>query len=90
MARKAERLLDRMRQSRSGWKPHHFQTLYIGFGFTHISATKHDVYIHPEFVDIRDTIPRHKKELSKAYASDAVKNIDLLLKLQKDRDENDE
>ena len=84
MASKAEKLLEKMRRSKTGWKAHHFCTLYEGFGFEKRGA-KHDIYIHPDHPSIRDTIPRHSSELAPGYAKDAVKNIDLLLELEKEK-----
>ena len=86
MSRKAIKILERMRRTKTGWRPHHFHTLYLGFGFNMIKKRKHDVFFHPDFPEIRDTIPRHDREFrSKGYAKDAVANIDLLLRLKKER-----
>ncbi len=88
MSRKATKILERMRQRKSGWHPHHFHTLYLGFGFIMSEGRKHTRFHHPDFPRIRDTIPRHDRELrSKGYAKDAVANIDLLLKLKKERED---
>jgi len=91
MSRKAAKILEQMRQNKSGWRPHHFRTLYLGFGFIMKAGRRHDVFIHPDFPQISDTIPRHDRELqSKGYAKDAVENIDLLLRLEKEREDQDE
>jgi hypothetical protein len=89
MSRKAAKKLERMRRTKSGWRPHDFHTLYLGFGFI-IKGRKHDVFEHPDFPQIRDAIPRHDRELPSGYAKDAVKNIDLLLRLKKEREDRDE
>ena len=78
-----------MKQSQSGWHPHDFHTLYLGFGFKMNHGRNHDIFIHPEFPQLRDTIPRHG-ELSKAYARDAVKNIETLLRLKPEVDQTSE
>ena len=80
----ARRLLERMKDNSAGWHPQDFHTLYLGFGFTIRNGAKHDIFIHPDFPQIRDSIPRHAKELSNGYAKDAVKNIEALIELQKE------
>jgi hypothetical protein len=87
MSSKAEKILEKMRCSKAGWKAHDFRTLYEGFGFNK-RGTRHDIYIHPDYPDIRDSIPRGSDELASGYAKDAVKNIDLLLAREKEK--NDE
>ena len=89
MSRKAARILERMRRTKSGWHPHHFHTLYMGFGFIMKAGRNHDIFIHPEFPEIRDTIPRHG-ELGRAYAKSAVENIDSLLRLREEREGRDQ
>lgn len=79
-----------MRRTKTGWHSADFHTLYLGFGFIKKSGKgSHDVFIHPVFPHIRDTIPNHSQELSPAYARDAVKNVDELLKLEKGLDSNE-
>lgn len=87
MSRKAIKILEKMRRNKSGWHPHHFQTLYEGFGFIMKAGRKHNTFIHPEYPQIRDTIPRHDRELGRGYAKDAVKNIDLLLSFRGESEE---
>ena len=91
MSRKALNILERMKQTQSGWRPHHFHTLYLGFGYIKVEAKKHDILVHPDYPQLEKvTIPRHHEELSKAYARDAIKDIELLLKLEIERDESNE
>jgi len=95
MGRKAIRLYERMKQTQAGWHSHDFHTLYLGFGFKMTHGRNHDVFVHPKYPQLRDTIPRHG-ELARAYAKDAVKNIETLLKLDpkaggtSEMDESDE
>jgi predicted RNA binding protein YcfA (HicA-like mRNA interferase family) len=91
MSRKARKILEKMRRTKTGWRPRDFHTLYSGFGFIIKSGGRggHTIYIHSKYRHIRDTIPQHSKELAPGYAKDAVKNIDLLLKLGKEEQEND-
>lgn len=91
MSRKAIQILEKMKRTQANWRPHHFHTLYLGFGFKLIEGKKHDIFIHPDFPQLeKATIPRHAEELSKGYARDAMKNIEILLKLKKEKDETDE
>ena len=86
MSRRAEKILERMRQTKTGWRSKDFHTLYLGFGFIKKSGKGgHDVFIHPAYRYIRDTIPNHSRELSPAYARDAVRNIDHLLRLEEEQ-----
>ncbi len=73
----AKKLLERMRRTKSGWKPKDFDTLYSGFGFVKIEKTNHTAYKHPKYPDLYDLVARHGK-LADGYASDAVKTIDEL------------
>lgn len=89
MSRKAVQIFEKMKRTKTGWRPHHFHTLYSGFGFKMIEGKKHTTYIHPKYTHLRDEVSRHDAEMSKAYARDAVKNIEALLKLQAEEEEED-
>ena len=73
----SKKLLERMRNTYSGWGQKDFERLLIGFGFDR-RGRKHDIYIHSEFPDIRISVPRHNS-LKDWVAKDAVKLIDELL-----------
>lgn len=75
---KAEKLLQRMRQSKKGWKAKDFETLYLGFGFEKHEGGKHTHYIHPRYTDLIATVGRHN-ELATGYAQTAVQLIAELL-----------
>lgn len=91
MSKKAKKLLNKMKQSPSGWHSHDFHTLYLGYGFTMIEGKNHTTFIHPDFPSLIEQIPRHPGELSKAYAKDAIENIDMLEKLREEKkDKTDE
>ena len=75
MASAAEKLLDRMRQSKNGWGPDDLHTLYIGFGFWYREGEKHRVYIHKEFSELRATVARHTP-LPIGYVQTAIKLVD--------------
>jgi hypothetical protein len=93
MPSKAEKLLKRMRESKSGWKSKDLITLYSGFGFIIRHGGNHDTVKHPNFLDVpalRDTLPRHAEELAKGYINEAIKRIELLQKLQEEQRKEDE
>lgn len=83
MPSKAEKLLEQMRNSKSNWKRADLDTLYEGFGFTIKHGGNHDIVKHPNFPELRATLPRHR-QLAKGYVEFAVKLIDKLLVLQKE------
>ena len=76
-------LLARMRRQRSGWGEDDFDRLYRSFGFREITrpCAPHQVYVHPEFPDLRATVGRHRS-LAKGYATTAIRLIDTLLAWQ--------
>lgn len=85
MVRKAEKLLERMRKSKSGWRRQDLDRLYKGFGFTITPGGSHDRVSHPDFPHLIN-LPRHNKLLV-AYVAEAVKNIDRLKEIQKQKEE---
>lgn len=87
MASKAEKLLERMRQSKTGWKRADLDELYEGFGFIITHGKKHDIIKHPKFPQLRTTLPRHNF-LAKGYVEYAIKLIGRLLALRKEEDAN--
>ena len=86
MTSKAEKLLERMRQSKSNWKRKDLDSLYIGFGFIITHGKKHDIVKHPDYPLLRTTLPRHTK-LAKGYVEQAIKLVDRLLEMKETRDE---
>lgn len=85
MPSKAEKTLEQMRNSKSNWKRADLDKLYEGFGFVISHGGSHDIVKHPNFPQLRATLPRHR-ELAKGYVEFAVKLIDRLLELQKERE----
>ena len=77
----AEKLLRRMRRSLNDWGANDFAVLYTGFGFVAYEGSKHTIYIHATYTDLRATVARHTV-LAKGYASHAVKTIDELKRRQ--------
>jgi hypothetical protein len=85
MPSKAEKLLEQMRNSKNNWKRADLDRLYEGFGFVILHGGSHDIAKHPEFPQLRATLPRHR-ELAKGYVEFAVKLIERLQDLQKGRE----
>ena len=81
MSPKADKLLEQMRNSKSNWKRVDLDKLYEGFGFIITHGSNHDIVKHPNFPQLRASLPRHR-ELAKGYVEFAVKLIDKLLELQ--------
>ena len=82
MVSKAIKLLEQMRNSKTGWKRSDLDKLYKGFGFVVKNGSNHDIMKHPDFPELRATLPRHR-QLARGYVEFAVKLIDRLIDLQK-------
>ena len=78
---KAQKLLERMRNSKSSWKRRDLDSLYSGYGFLISHGRKHDIVRHPKYPQLRTTLPRHKT-LAKGYVEMAIKLVDNLLSLE--------
>lgn len=79
--RAAQKLLEDMRNSPSGWGQKDFERLLAGFGFEWKEG-KHRIYYHREFPLLVISVPRHNK-LKDWVARDAVKLVDELIELSK-------
>ena len=78
---KADKLLERMRNSKYGWGADDLHALYVGFGFDYRQGGSHIIYIHPEFPELRATVARHGT-LAVGYIQHAISLIDRLKKLK--------
>ncbi|HXG38151.1 MAG TPA: type II toxin-antitoxin system HicA family toxin [Bacteroidota bacterium] len=74
----AQKLLQQMRQTASGWGQKDFEHLFKGFGFTWKEGKKHRIYYHPRYKNLWISVPRHNT-LKEWVARDAIKLIDELL-----------
>jgi len=80
----AQKLLERMRATQSGWGQSDFERLLTGFDFKK-RGKKHDIYIHSKFPDLRISVPRHNS-LKEWVAEEAVATIDdLLRRIEKEK-----
>jgi hypothetical protein len=84
----AQKILEQMRNSPSGWGQKDFERLLTGFGFKYREG-KERVYINRRFPQLRISVPRHSS-LREWVARDAVKLIDELLDLTNKESTQDE
>ncbi len=81
MTSSAQKMLEKMRLSKSGWKRADLDRLYKGFGFIMTHGASHDIVKHIEYPQLRTTLPRHN-DIAKGYVQEAIRLIDSLLELQ--------
>lgn len=81
----AQKMLERMRKSASGWGQRDFERLLGGFGFKWREGGKHRIYFHQHFSDLCISVPRHNT-LREWVARDAVKLIDELTNRSKSKE----
>ncbi len=77
----AEKLLQRMKQSKAGWGQDDLDRLYRGFGFQVKEGHSHRIYFHSKHLGLRATVARHRK-LPIGYIQTAIRLIDELSKLE--------
>jgi len=82
LPKRAEKLLEGMRQSKTNWSLSDLYALYEGFGFK-IRKGNHPIAKHPKYPILRGTLPNHN-EFATGYIAHAVKLIDKLLELEKE------
>jgi SPX domain protein involved in polyphosphate accumulation len=85
MVKKADKLLERMKRSKSGWKRTDIDSVYESYGFV-IAGKKgggsnHDKVYHPDYPQLITYLPRHNP-VSEAYISELIKKINQLKALQ--------
>jgi SPX domain protein involved in polyphosphate accumulation len=85
MVKNADKLLERMKRSKSGWKRVDIDTVYEGYGFI-ITGKKgggsnHDKVYHPDYPQLITFLPRHNP-VGEAYISELIKKISQLKALQ--------
>lgn len=78
-----DKLLERMRRSKTGWRFADLERLYLGFGFEKYEGGKHAMYIHPHFPKLRATVTRHRS-LPMGYVHFAMRLIDELKQLEEE------
>jgi hypothetical protein len=55
---RGDRLLERMRRTKHGWRPADLQAAYRSAGFLYFANSKHDGYYHPRYSQLRTTVTR--------------------------------
>jgi hypothetical protein len=85
----AEQLLERMRKNRFGWGADDLRTVYLGFGFEEEQGSKHTLYIHPDFPELRATVGRHR-QLAPGYPTTALRLVSKLRELQGEESTEDD
>lgn len=75
----AEKLLEKMRQTKQGWGYNDLERLYEGFGFESRQGGSHAFFSHPKHRDLAATVARHRS-LAGGYVQHAIKLIDELKK----------
>jgi len=78
----AEKLLSRMRASKSGWSQKDMESLYLGFGFQFREGANHRFYSHPKYTELFATVARHNS-LAIGYVTTAIKLIEKLKEMEK-------
>jgi hypothetical protein len=90
MPSNASKLLDKARRSSSGWRRTEIDALFTRFGFVIENRTRHDIAYHPDYLELKLMLPRHRM-VNHVYVEKAVKLIDRLLELQAEKgEENNE
>jgi predicted RNA binding protein YcfA (HicA-like mRNA interferase family) len=79
----ADKLLEKMKNSKAGWSADDLHTLYVGFGFEFREGGKHVIYIHPKYTELRATVARHGS-LAIGYIQHAISLIEKLKDLEKE------
>ena len=89
MASKADKLLEKLRQTKRNWNHEHLHVILqsVGFGWR---DSAHRVYRHPDFADLESyPIPR-ADGLAPQYAKDVLLLVEDVLERQKDAEDGEE
>jgi len=80
-----DKLLSKMRDSKTGWQFHDLDRLYRYYGFKVREGGKHCIYTHPEHPSLLATVTR-SRSLPIGYIQHAIKIIDKLLELSQKKE----
>lgn len=83
MSARAEKLLESMKASPNNWKRRDLDTLYEGFGFIITHGKSHDIVKHPQFLELRTTLPRHNK-IAKIYVKIAIELVERVKSMERE------
>ena len=81
----AESLLQKMKQSKYGWRYNDIVALYRGFGFESREGGNHTIFFHPVHRHLIATVARHRS-LPVGYVQKAISLIESLKQLATDQD----
>lgn len=85
MTKKARQALERYRRDPASCNKRKLQKLLKQFGFESRNGSKHIIYTHPANPRLRFGLP-YSKKISSGYVSDAIKEIDKLIKERQTKD----
>ena len=74
-------ILQKMRASKAGWRPGDLERVYLGLGFGMREGSKHRLYIHPKYPELRATVTR-SRTLAVGYITEALRLADRLRELE--------
>ncbi len=77
----ADKLFDKAKRTKAGWRLEELRRLYRGFGFDVEEGAKHIMFIHPRYPQLAATVTR-KRTLAVGYISKAVELITALKQLE--------
>lgn len=83
MVSSGRKLLDQARNCTAQWQKQKLERLYTSFGFVIKNGSKHDIVKHPDFPQLRSTLPRHNV-VNRVYVAQAVSLIEKLFSLEKE------
>jgi hypothetical protein len=72
---RAQKLVERMRRTKHGWRPSEVRAAYLGYGFSVDAGRKHDLYQHRRYPDLIATMTR-SDPVKPAYIEDLLKLLD--------------
>lgn len=76
----ADKLYERAKRTRAGWRFEELRRLYLGFGFEERHGGKHTLFMHPRYPQLVATVTR-KRTLAVGYVDKAVRLIEELHRL---------
>ena len=85
----ADSLLQKMRNSKYGWRYNDIVSLYRGFGFEQREGGNHTIFFHPVHRHLIATVARHRS-LAVGYVQKAVSLIDALKSLEAAKEKEQE
>ena len=80
----AEKLFQRAKRTKAGWRLEELRRLYVGYGFDSEEGAKHIMFIHPKYPHLAATVTR-KRTLAVGYVAKAIELITALKELEEGR-----